>query len=266
MPLVMGIINVTPDSFSDGNTCFQLEQAIAHARLLIAQGADILDIGGESSRPGAHPVSAAEELRRVLPLIQHLSDEYDICLSIDSTKAVVMRAAVEAGVGMVNDVSACADPDTVTLLSETQLPLCLMHSKGNPLTMQQNPFYDKSVVEEINDFFQQRISRCLEAGLLSENLILDPGFGFGKTVTHNLLMIKQFQQFTCHQLPVMLGVSRKSTLGAITGAAVTERLAGGLAASVMAMMQGAAIIRTHDVAETKQALQVAQAIRLADNE
>jgi len=265
MPLIMGIVNVTPDSFSDGGAYLHREQALTQAKKLIAEGADILDIGGESSRPGAVAVSADEELNRVIPLIQGLHAEMDICLSIDSNKATVMRAAIDAGIGMINDRSALTEPDTLLLAAQSQLPVCLMHSKGTPLTMQQQPFYDRGVIAEVDDFFSQRIASCLAVGIARDNLILDPGFGFGKTVAHNLSLIKGLQRFTHHNLPLMLGVSRKSTLGAITGKAVHERLAGGIAASVLAMMYGATIIRTHDVAETKQALLVVQAIGQADN-
>lgn len=266
MPLVMGIVNVTPDSFSDGGQYFHFGHALNHAKKLIADGADILDIGGESSRPGAVAVSVDEEIERVIPLIHRLHAEEEICLSIDTSKAQVMRAAIDSGAGMINDISGLAEQESLLVAAQSQLPLCLMHRQGTPLTMQQNPLYDTDVLDEINDFFRQKIECCLAAGVLAENLILDPGFGFGKTVAHNLKIIKRLHQFERLQLPVMVGVSRKSTLGAIVNKPVNERLAGGIAASVMAMMQGAAIIRTHDVAETKQALLVAQAIRLADND
>jgi dihydropteroate synthase len=211
----MGIVNVTPDSFSDGGHYFNPDAAWEQALTLIAQGADILDIGGESARPGAKTVTVEEELKRVIPLIKRLHAEQDICLSIDTCKAAVMRAAVAAGAGMINDVAALSEDESLKAAAELRVPVCLMHRQGTPLTMQQNPFYYKDVVDDVNDFFQERIDRCVSAGLPRENLILDPGFGMGKSVSHNLKLINQLQQFARHNLPILLGVSRKSTLGII---------------------------------------------------
>lgn len=260
MPLVMGILNVTPDSFSDGGRYASCQQAVQRARELAAQGADILDIGGESSRPGASSVPVAEELARVLPVVKALRSEMDLCLSIDTCKVEVMSETIAAGAGMINDITALADAQARHVLAQSALPVCLMHRQ-----MQQQPACD-NVIDTVNTFFRQRVALCLEAGIRADNLILDPGFGFGKTPGHNMTLIKHLHRFGEHRLPMMLGVSRKSTLGLIVNQATEHRLAAGLAAAVFAVMQGASIIRTHDVAETKQAMQIVQAIRMADIE
>lgn len=259
-PLVMGILNVTPDSFSDGGAYLQAEVAIERALAMIAEGADIIDIGGESSRPGAIPISASEELLRVMPVIESIRSKSDICISIDTTKPEVMRAAVEAGVGLVNDISAVSHEGALELLVELQVPVCLMHRQGLPETMQDNPQYGGSVTEDIQLFFANLIHKCQDFGLKKENLILDPGFGFGKSVAHNLQIIKQFENFKSHKLPLMLGVSRKSSLGIILNKPVDQRLIGGITLSVVALMQGANILRTHDVAETKEAVLMLEAV------
>lgn len=260
MPLIMGIVNITPDSFSDGGQYFNCQSALEHAEKLAAEGADIIDIGGESSRPGAIQIDVQEELRRVIPVIKQLHERLDVCLSIDTSKAEVMLRAVEAGAGMINDVTALAEKEALCAAAELNVPVCLLHMKGKPLTMQHNPVYDTDVIEEIDSFFEQQIERCLAAGLDRKQLVIDPGFGFGKSVDDNLRIIKQSHQFQRHNRPVMLGVSRKSTLGILLNKPVDARLFGGIAASVMAMLQGVSIIRTHDVAATKEALQVAYAI------
>lgn len=263
MPLIMGIINVTPDSFSDAGNYLQLDAALEHARSMIHAGADILDIGGESSRPFANPVTVQEELARVIPLIKHIRSESDICISVDTTKSDVMRAAVHVGAGLINDITALTNKESLLAARELQVPVCLMHMQGTPHSMQVRPEYPRGVINEINDFFSNRIEQCLATGLPREHLILDPGFGFGKSVIHNLQIIKYFEQFKCHRLPVMLGVSRKNTLGVVLNKAVNERLIAGIALTTIAALHGAAIIRTHDVEETKQAVLMTQAVMQA---
>jgi dihydropteroate synthase len=262
-PLIMGVLNVTPDSFSDGGAYYDREKAVDRAHDMIAQGADIIDIGGESSRPGALPLSLTEELARVIPVIERLRAESDVCISIDTTKAQVMQTAVCAGASIINDITALRDEQALATAAQLKVPVCLMHMQGEPQTMQNNPQYKQDVVDEINDFFHQRIEACVSAGLARKNLILDPGFGFGKTPEHNLRIVKQLAKFHHYQLPIMLGVSRKSTLGIILNTPVDKRVAGGLAIAVIAALQGLAIIRTHEVAETKQALMMVQAVNAA---
>lgn len=259
--LIMGVLNITPDSFSDGGRYLEPERAVERALAMVAQGADIIDIGGESSKPGALSVSCAEELARVIPVIEMLRAESDVCLSIDTRKAPVMQAAVFAGASLINDITALGNEESLTTVAALNVPVCLMHMQGEPETMQNRPHYARDVVDEVNLFFQQRIKACLAAGIKRKNLILDPGFGFGKTPQHNLQIVNQISKFQQHNLPLMLGVSRKSTLGAILEKPVKERLIGGLAMAVFAVLQGVAIIRTHDVDETKQTLKMIQAIR-----
>lgn len=258
--LLMGILNVTPDSFSDGGSFQELHASLAHARKMIAAGADIIDIGGESSRPGAQKISITEELARVIPVIKALRQESDICISIDTTKYHVMQAALAAGANIINDISALAEEEALQLAARAAVPVCLMHMRGTPSTMQGKTDYSKDIVMEINDFFIAQIKRCLEAGIKRENLILDPGFGFAKTLTHNMRLVRDITEFKCHGLPLLLGVSRKSTLGVILDKEVNERLIGGVAVAVFASLRGIAIIRTHDVEETRQALQMIAAI------
>jgi dihydropteroate synthase len=258
--LIMGILNVTPDSFSDGGTYYAKERAVEHAHRMIAEGADLIDIGGESSRPGALPVSLEEELARVIPVIEHLRAESDVCISIDTTKAEVMQAAVCAGASIINDIMALRGNGALAMAAQLNVPVCLMHMQGEPRTMQNNPQYKQDVVDEINAFFQQRIEACLSAGIAYKNLILDPGFGFGKTPEHNLRIVNQLAKFHSYHLPLMLGVSRKSTLGIILNTPVDKRVAGDLAIAVVAALQGVAIIRTHEVFATKQALVMVHAI------
>jgi dihydropteroate synthase len=262
-PLIMGVLNVTPDSFSDGGQYLQLEHALMQAHRMIAAGADLIDIGGESSKPGALLVSCEEELARVIPVIKQLRRESEICISIDTTKAQVMHEAVNAGASMINDIAGFRSAESFAMAAELDVPLCLMHMQGDPETMQDNPCYQEDVVDEINVFFEHHIDFCVAAGIKRKNLILDPGFGFGKTVEHNLEIVNKITKFKQHNRPLMLGVSRKSSLGAILKAPVDKRLAGGLAIAVFAALQGVAIIRTHDVAETNQALTMVEAINNA---
>ncbi|WP_115303818.1 dihydropteroate synthase [Legionella beliardensis] len=264
-PLIMGIINVTPDSFSDGGCYLNCEQALAYARQLIVAGADILDIGGESSRPGAKPISSDEEIARVIPLIEQLRQETDCCISIDTTKAAVMEAAIDAGADIINDISGLRDEAALHVAAKLQTPVCLMHMKGIPETMQVAPISYDDITREINEFFQSQIARCLKVGIKKEHIILDPGFGFGKSIEHNLQIVNNLGQFKQHQLPLMLGVSRKSTIGAILNKEVNERMIGGIAINIVASLKGVDIIRTHDVEETKQALLMLKAIMQVNN-
>ena len=259
-PLIMGVLNVTPDSFSDGGKFLDPTQACKQAILMIKQGADIIDIGGESSKPGALPVTSSEELARVIPVIEQIRAISDVCISVDTCKAQVMEEAVIAGASLINDISAFSDPAALAIAANHSVPICLMHMKGSPQTMQEDPQYVDDVVLEINDFFQQRIQACVDAGIARERIIIDPGFGFGKTIQHNMLLVRRLVEFQQHNQPVLLGVSRKSTLGAILEKPVNERLIGGIVISVLAALQGVALIRTHDVDETQQALKMIQAI------
>lgn len=259
-PLVMGILNITSDSFFDGGKFLAKEQALSHARHLIAQGADIIDIGGESSRPGAVSISVNEELDRVIPVIESLRNECDTLLSVDTCKPDVMRASVAAGAFLVNDISGLSNKSSMALLAEMQQPVCLMHMQGTPETMQINPSYKLDIIDEINQFFSRRIAECMQMGIHRENIILDPGFGFGKTVQHNLKIVKNLSQFTIHKLPVLLGVSRKSTIGQILGKPVGERLIGSITLTTIAALQHVGIIRTHDVEETLQSLRIIEAM------
>ncbi len=258
--LVMGIVNVTPDSFSDGGKFSRTDQAVTHALDLIQQGADILDIGGESTRPGAVPVNEAEELRRVIPVLEALAERVTIPLSIDTMKPGVARAALAAGASIVNDVGASrADDEMWRLVAETGAGYVAMHMQGSPATMQIQPTYD-DVVREVKEFLQERLNRLNAAGVTADQVVLDVGIGFGKTTQHNLQLLSALRQFTTLERPVLLGVSRKGFIGAITGAKVTERLPGSLACAALAVANGVQIIRTHDVAATVQAVRMAEAI------
>ena len=262
-PLIMGILNVTPDSFYDGGQYSHPDAAYDHAQQMIAAGADVLDIGGESSRPGSVVISAQEELDRVLPVIERIRAADPIALSIDTYKPQVMQAAILAGVACINDIYALQTPGAIEVVAQTDTPICLMHMQGMPSMMQDAPQYNQDVVMDIDAFFEQRITACVEAGISRERLILDPGFGFGKTVPHNLQMVQRIAQFQRHNLPILLGVSRKSTIGKILNHPLEGRMVGGLALAIYAMLVGVSIIRTHDVVETKQAFTMLQEMRLS---
>jgi len=257
----MGIVNVTPDSFSDGGRFDSVDKALAHARRLVDEGVDILDIGGESTRPGAAPVDADSEIERVVPVIRAIGDELDVPVSIDTMKAEVMRAAVAAGAAMINDVNGLRDPEALAAASALGVPVCIMHMQGEPRTMQQDPQYC-DVVEDLLVFFRERVATCLDAGIAEGNLIVDPGFGFGKSLEHNLAVLDGFGRFREFGLPLLAGLSRKSMLGKITGRARTdERVAASVAAAVLAAERGADILRVHDVAETVDAVRMIEALR-----
>jgi dihydropteroate synthase len=256
-PLVMGVVNVTPDSFSDGGRFLEREAAIAHARRLAEEGADIVDIGGESTRPGAAPVSEAEELERVIPVVEKIRD---LCVSVDSRRPAVMRAALDAGASMINDVQALQAPGAIEAVRESQCAVCHMHLKGEPATMQREPHYD-DVVAEVKEFLRQRIATAVDAGIARERLVIDPGFGFGKTAAHNLTLLARLAELRDLGVPLLAGLSRKSTLGKLTGRPVTERLAGSLAMALLALQNGATILRVHDVKETRDVVAVWEAVR-----
>ena len=259
-PLVMGIVNVTPDSFSDGGRFDRPDRAVAHALQLVAEGADILDIGGESTRPGARNVSLDEELERVVPVIRSLVGRTDVPISIDTSKPQVMRAAVEAGAVMINDVNGLRADGALATAAGLEAAICVMHMQGQPRTMQQDPQYD-DVVADVMDFLRQRVAACQAAGIARERLLIDPGFGFGKTLAHNLALLNRQQELLVLDLPLLIGISRKSMLGAITGREnADQRLAASLAAALLSAQRGAAILRVHDVAPTVDALKVLGAI------
>ena len=250
----MGVLNITPDSFSDGALYLDVNAACLRAREMVSEGADLIDLGGEASHPFAKEVSVDEELSRIIPVIRAIRETSDVCISVDTRRAVVMYEAVNAGASMINDISALTGVNSLEMASKLNVPICLMHMKGTPQNMQSNPEYQIGVVEEINQFFDKRINACIKAGIPRENLILDPGIGFGKLVLHNLQILKQISEFRRHQLPLLLGVSRKQTIGVVLNQPVSKRLFGGLAIAVYAMLQGVQIFRTHDVEQTKQAL------------
>lgn len=254
-PRIMGILNVTPDSFSDGGHWLSPREAVLHAHHMAAAGADIIDIGGESTRPGAATVSVQQELDRVIPVIEALWAETRIPISIDTNKPEVMKAAAEAGAGMINDVYALRRPGALEAAAGLGLPVCLMHMQGDPESMQLEPSYD-DVVSEVSEFLLERAGACIGAGIEKQNILLDPGFGFGKTLQNNLDLLNELGSLVSHGFPVLAGLSRKSMLESITGRDVEHRLAGSLALALLAIQQGAAIIRVHDVAETRDVIKV----------
>ena len=252
----MGVLNVTPDSFSDGGQFTQKEIAIHRAIEMVNQGADIIDIGGESTRPGASEVSLEEELLRTIPIIESLSQKIKQAISIDTSKPEVMKAAIEAGASLVNDVNALQNPGALENVCDTQADVCLMHMQGKPRTMQQNPKY-KNVIDDIKDFFDQRILACKEYGIDESRIILDPGFGFGKTFEHNLEIMNRFSEFKSFGLRLLSGLSRKSMIGTmLNNADVSDRVIGSVTAAIITVQNGADIIRVHDVSETQDALDI----------
>jgi dihydropteroate synthase len=257
---VMGILNVTPDSFSDGGRFTHTDAALHQARRMLAEGASIIDVGGESTRPGAKPVSEQEEMDRVVPVVERITRELDVIVSIDTCKAPVMRAACAVGAHMINDVRALREDAGLTTAAQLRVPVCLMHMQGEPRTMQHQPTY-QDVVAEVQAFLQQRVQACLAAGIAADQLILDPGFGFGKQLQHNLLLFRHLPQLVKLGYPVLVGVSRKSMLGAILDLPVEQRLAGSLGLAALAVWLGASIIRAHDVGPTLQAIRAVQAVQ-----
>lgn len=258
-PRVMGILNITPDSFSDGGDFFAPEKAVQRALQMVDEGAAIIDVGGESTRPGAADVSVAEELDRVIPVVEALSAALDIPVSIDTRKPAVMQAAVAAGAGLVNDVNALQAAGAIDVVARLAVPVCLMHMQGDPGTMQENPGY-RDVVTEVGDFLRARAAASITGGIARDRILLDPGFGFGKRVEHNLLLLQQLHRLVALGYPVLAGLSRKSLIGEVLGLPVDKRLSPGLALAVIATWQGARIIRTHDVAATREAVNMCQAV------
>ncbi|RFF29263.1 dihydropteroate synthase [Wenzhouxiangella sediminis] len=259
-PLVMGVVNVTPDSFSDGGEFLAPDRAVRHALELVASGADILDVGGESTRPGAEPVGELEELERVLPVIEGIVAATDVPVSIDTAKPGVMRRAVAAGASMINDVNGLRGEGAIEAVAELEVPVCIMHMLGEPRTMQKNPRYD-SVVDDIRDFLRERVLACEAAGIPGSRIVLDPGFGFGKTLEHNLELLARLDEVVALGKPVLVGMSRKSMLGKLAGRErPADRVAASVASHLIAAQKGAAVVRVHDVAETVDALKVLQAV------
>jgi len=262
-PVVMGILNVTPDSFSDGGRYSRLETALSHTRKMISEGASIIDIGGESTRPGATAVTADEELERVIPVIESIRKETAIPISIDSSKARVLREAVGAGANIINDVRALQQENALQTAAELDVPVCLMHMQGQPREMQQTPTY-QNVLSEVLVFLKMRLAACQQAGISQDKIIIDPGFGFGKKLEHNLQLFNHLAEFKSMDVPIMIGVSRKSMINTLLDLPVEERLAASLAMAGLAVWLGASIIRAHDVEQTVHAVKMISAIKKAN--
>jgi dihydropteroate synthase len=261
-PQVMGILNVTPDSFSDGGRFRQRDEALRHAAAMVAAGASLIDVGGESTRPGALQVSADEELQRVAPVVEAIAAELDVIISVDTSCPQVMRESARLGAGLINDVRSLRREGALQAAVESGLPVCLMHMQGEPETMQKNPHYD-DLLAEVQAFFAERMAACAAAGIAAERIILDPGFGFAKNLQHNLSLFKHMQVLHGFARPLLVGVSRKSMIGQALGREVDQRLAGGLALAALAVAKGACILRVHDVAETVDLVRMIAAVEAA---
>jgi len=261
----MGVVNTTPDSFSDGGALYtggvlDLDNAMLRARQMVAEGAAVLDIGGESTRPGAQPVSQQEEMDRVLPLVERIAAELDVVISIDTSSPALMAEAATLGAGLINDVRALSREGALAAAAATGLPVCLMHMQGEPGTMQAQPGYG-DVVNEVTDFLMTRVEECVKGGIVRERILLDPGFGFGKTLQHNLQLLAGLERLATQGLPLLVGLSRKSMIGKLTGREVDDRLAGSIALAVLAVERGAVVVRAHDVAATVDALAMCVALK-----
>ena len=256
---IMGILNATPDSFSDGGLFISVSKAVDHVARMIDEGADIIDIGGESTRPGASPVSAEEEMERVIPIIEAVSQRFGVIISIDTSKATVMQAAVNAGAGMINDVRALKEEDALQSAVKMAVPVCLMHMQGQPQSMQDKPVY-ADVTTDVREFLSARVDQCLEAGMDLNNIILDPGFGFGKTTEQNFQLLNELERIRSNDLPVLAGLSRKSMIGQTLNLGVNERVSASIALALLAVLNGANILRLHDVKETCQAVRMIEAV------
>ena len=261
-PQIMGILNFTPDSFSDSGQFFSLDKALFQVEKMLKEGATIIDIGGESTRPMAEEVSEAEELQRVIPLVEAVQKRFDCWISVDTSKAIVMQEAAKVGMDLINDIRALREPGALEIAGQLNLPTCIMHMQGQPRTMQTNPHYD-DVVQDVYQFLTDRTQACLAAGIAKENIIWDMGFGFGKTVQHNYKLLQQLSHFCESGYPVLVGLSRKSMIGAVLDKPVTERVVGSVAGALIAAQNGATILRVHDVAATADALKVWQATQQA---
>jgi len=262
-PQVMGILNVTPDSFSDGGRFAARDAALRHAARMVEQGAALIDIGGESTRPGARPVSPLEELERVAPVVEAIAAELDVIISLDTSTPAVMREGARLGAGLINDVRSLRRDGALEAAADSGLPVCLMHMLGEPGTMQQDPHY-QDVTGEVCDFLERRMADCIAAGIPAERIVLDPGFGFAKTLAHNLSLFKHLEALHRLGRPVLVGVSRKSMIGQALGREIHERLSGGLALAALAVVKGACIVRVHDVAETVDAVRMIAAVQSAE--
>ncbi|RKS84490.1 dihydropteroate synthase [Orbus hercynius] len=260
-PHVMGILNMTPDSFSDGGQYNSLESAMRRVDQMVQDGATIIDIGGESTRPGADDVSVEEELDRVIPIVEHVAKYFDVWISVDTSKAQVITESARAGAHLINDIRAFTLPGALDAVAKTGLPICIMHMQGEPKTMQQAPCYEQDIYLEVEQFFTQQINRCITAGIDRQKIVLDPGFGFGKTLQHNYRLLAKLANFNHFDLPLLVGMSRKSMIGQILNVSPSDRLIGSVSCAVIAAMQGAKIIRVHDVKETFDALRIVQAMQ-----
>ena len=261
-PQIMGILNFTPDSFSDSGQFFSLDKALFQVEKMLKEGATIIDIGGESTRPMAEEVPETEELQRVIPLVEAVRKRFDCWISVDTSKAIVMQEAAKVGMDLINDIRALREPGALEIAGQLNLPTCIMHMQGQPRTMQTNPHYD-DVVQDVYQFLETRTQACLEAGIAKENIIWDMGFGFGKTVQHNYKLLQQLVQFCKSGYPILAGLSRKSMIGAVLDKPVTERVVGSVAGALIAAQNGVTILRVHDVAATADALKVWQATQQA---
>ncbi|WP_312140510.1 dihydropteroate synthase [Pantoea septica] len=261
-PHVMGILNVTPDSFSDGGKNHTLVEALMHTNEMVNAGATIIDVGGESTRPGADEVSVDEELARVIPVVEAIAQRFEVWISVDTSKAEVIREAARAGAHIINDIRSLSEPGALEAAAAANLPVCLMHMQGEPRTMQQAPEY-RDVVSEVDAYFADQIARCEAGGIKKEHLLLDPGFGFGKNLNHNYELLAHLSHFHHFGLPLLVGMSRKSMIGQLLNVGPSQRLTGSLTCAVIAAMQGAQIIRVHDVKETVEAMRVVEATRRA---
>ena len=257
-PQIMGILNFTPDSFSDSGQFFQLDKALVQVETMLQQGASIIGVGGESPRPMAEEVTLEQELERVIPLVEAVRQRFDCWISVDTSKALVMQEAANAGMDLINDIRALREPNALQTAVQLGLPVCIMHMQGQPRTMQLNPHYD-DVVADVLKFMQQRTEQCLTSGIKKENLLWDPGFGFGKSVQHNYRLLQQLSVFCEQGYPVLAGISRKSMIGAVLDKTVEQRMVGSVSAALIAAMKGACILRVHDVGETADALKIWQA-------
>lgn len=264
-PHVMGILNVTPDSFSDGGKHNELIQALTHANEMINAGATIIDVGGESTRPGAAEVSVQQELDRVMPVVEAIAQRFEVWISVDTSKADVIRESARAGAHIINDIRSLQEPGALVAAAETGLPVCLMHMQGEPKTMQQAPQY-QNILHDVDAFFVEHIARCEAAGIKKSQLLLDPGFGFGKNLSHNYQLLAHLADYHHFGLPLLVGMSRKSMVGQLLNVGPTQRLTGSLACAVIAAMQGAHILRVHDVKETVEAMRVVEATQSAREE
>lgn len=258
-PQVMGIVNMTPDSFSDGGHYNNLDTAMRRIENMIQSGATFIDIGGESTRPGADEVSVDEEISRVIPLVEKITQHHDIWISVDTSKPEVITEAAKAGAHLINDIRALTLPGALEAAQKTGLPVCIMHMQGDPKTMQQAPYYQQDIYLEVDQFFTRHIQRCINSGIEKQKIILDPGFGFGKTLQHNYRLLAKLADFHHFDLPLLVGMSRKSMIGQLLNVPPLERTIGSVSCAVIAAMKGAQIIRVHDVQETVDALRIVQA-------